>query len=217
MTDYATRRTVMVDTQVRPSDVTRFPIIDAMLSVPREAFVPRRLREAAYLGETLDLGEGRCVLDPRILAKMLDALDIQPDDLVLDIGPAYGYSSAVIACMAEAVVGVESDAELADEAQRLLLEHDIDNVIVQSGDLTAGAPDHGPYDAVLLQGGVETLPEAITDQVKDGGRIACLFTWATLGVVRIGHKYDGQITWRDSFDAGAPVLPGFETTSEFAL
>jgi protein-L-isoaspartate(D-aspartate) O-methyltransferase len=217
MTDYATRRTVMVDTQVRPSDVTKFPIIDAMLAVPREAFVPQRLREAAYLGENLDLGEGRVVLDPRILAKMLDALDIQADDLVLDIGCAYGYSSAVIACMAEAVVGVEPDAELAEEAQRLLSEHDADNVIVQQAELTAGAPDHGPYDVVLLQGGIERLPDAITAQVKDGGRIACLFMQGQLGVVRIGYQHDGWITWRDSFDAGAPVLPGFEKHSEFAL
>lgn len=217
MTDYAARRTVMVDTQVRPSDVTKFPIIDAMLSVPREAFVPRRLREAAYLGESLDLGGGRVVLDPRILAKMLDALDIQADDLVLDIGPAYGYSSAVIARMAEAVVGVESDAEIAEEAQRLLSEHDADNVIVQQADLTAGAPDHGPYDVVVLQGGVEHLPEAITAQVKESGRIACLFMEGELGVVRIGYKHDGWINWRDSFNAGAPVMPGFERQSEFAL
>ena len=130
MTGYATRRTVMVDNQVRPSDVTKFPIIDAMLSVPREAFVPQRLREAAYLGENLDLGGGR---------------------------------------------------------------------------------------VVLLQGGIERLPDAITAQVKDGGRIACLFMQGQLGVVRIGYQHDGWITWRDSFDAGAPVLPGFEKQSEFAL
>ncbi len=217
MTDYATRRTVMVDTQVRPSDVTKFPIIDAMLSVPREAFVPQLLREAAYLGENLDIAEGRVVLDPRVLAKMLDALDIQPEDLVLDIGPAYGYSSAIIAHMAEAVVGVEPDAELAEEAQRILSEHDVDNVLVQQADLTAGAPEHGPYDAVAVQGGIECLPDAIAAQIKDGGRIACIFMHGTMGVVRIGYKYDGQITWRESFDAGAPVLPGFEKKSEFAL
>lgn len=217
MTDFATRRSVMVDTQIRPSDVTKFPIIDAMLSVPREAFVPQRLREAAYLGENLDLGAGRVLLDPRILAKMLDALDIQPDDLVLDIGPAYGYSSAVIARMAEAVVGVEPDAELAEEAQRLLSENEADNVLIQQAELSVGAPEHGPYDAVLLQGGVERLPDAITAQIKEGGRIACIFVQGVFGVVRIGYKHGEWISWRDSFDAGAPVLPGFEKKSEFAL
>jgi protein-L-isoaspartate(D-aspartate) O-methyltransferase len=119
--------------------------------------------------------------------------------------------------MAEAVVGVEPDAELAEEAQRILSEHDVDNVLVQQADLTAGAPEHGPYDAVAVQGGIERLPDAIAAQIKDGGRIACIFMQGTMGVVRIGYKYDGRITWRDSFDAGAPVLPGFEKRSEFAL
>ncbi|KNX40179.1 Protein-L-isoaspartate O-methyltransferase [Roseovarius tolerans] len=217
MTDYAARRTMMVDTQVRPSDVTKFPIIDAMLSVPREAFVPDRLREAAYLGENLDLGEGRVMLDPRTLAKMLDALDIEGDDLVLDIGAAHGYSSAVIARMAEAVVGVEADANLVEEAQRTLLEHGADNVIMQQGDLATGAPDHGPYDVILLQGAVEHLPEAITDQLKEGGRMACLFLEGALGVVRIGYKIDGRLNWRYAFNAGAPVLPGFERHAAFTL
>lgn len=217
MTDYAARRTVMVDTQVRPSDVTKFPIIDAMLSVPREVFVPQRLREAAYLGENLDLGEGRMMLDPRTLAKMLDVLEIEGDHLVLDIGAAYGYSSAVIARMAEAVVGVERDAAVVEEAQRTLVEQGADNVIMQQGDLTDGAPDHGPYDVILLQGAVEHLPETITGQLKEGGRIACLFMEGTLGVVRIGYKIDGCVNWRYAFNAGAPVLPGFERQAVFTL
>src|SRR6056297_2704105 len=104
MTDFATRRRMMVDTQVRPSDVTKFPIIEAMLTVPREEFVPNSLREAAYMGEHVDLGGGRVLLDPRILAKMLDALAVTPGDLVLDVGTATGYSAAVLAHLAEAVV-----------------------------------------------------------------------------------------------------------------
>ena len=107
MSDYFTRRETMVDTQVRPSDVTKFPIIEAMLAVPREQFVPAAKREAAYMGENIDLGGGRVLLEARTLAKLLDAVDIQPDESVLDIGCAYGYSSAVIARMAGSVVAVE--------------------------------------------------------------------------------------------------------------
>lgn len=107
----------MVDTQVRPSDVTKFPIIEAMLAVPREQFVPAAKREAAYMGENIDLGGGRVLLEARTLAKLLDAVDIQPDESVLDIGCAYGYSSAVIARMAGSVVAVEEDAEMAAAAQ----------------------------------------------------------------------------------------------------
>lgn len=217
MTDYAQRRTMMVDTQIRPSDVTKFPIIDAMLSVPREAFVPRSLREAAYVGENLELGRGRVVLEPRTLAKMLDALEINGNELVLDIGCALGYSAAVMARMAEAVVAVEEDADLLSEAGNLLVENGADNVILHEGALSDGAAEHGPYDVITIQGAVETLPAVLEDQLKDGGRIACLFMEGALGVVRIGHKIDGRIHWRFAFNAGAPVLPGFQKSAEFAF
>ncbi|MET4100738.1 protein-L-isoaspartate(D-aspartate) O-methyltransferase [Roseovarius sp. MBR-78] len=217
MTDFAARRTIMVDTQVRPSDVTKFPIIDAMLRVPREGFVPTRLREVAYLGENLDLGGGRVLLAPRTLAKMLDALDIGGGDLVLDIGPAHGYSAAVIAHLAEAVIGVEDDAALVEEAQRALGEAGADNVVMIEAALAEGARDHGPYDVIVIEGGVGDLPDGVAGQLKEGGRIACLFGEGALGVVRIGYKIDGRINWRDAFHAAAPVLPGFERQTVFAL
>lgn len=217
MTDYAERRTMMVDTQIRPSDVTKFPIIDALLSVPREAFVPRLLREAAYMGENIDLGGGRVMLDPRTLAKMLDALEIRNDELVLDIGSALGYSAAVMARMAEAVVAVEENAEMAADAQGLLGENAADNVIVHEGALTDGAAEHGPYDVIAVQGAIEHLPQRIRDQLKEGGRIVCLFMEGALGVVRIGYKIDGRINWRFLFNASAPVIPGFQKHAAFKL
>ncbi|MBM2291432.1 protein-L-isoaspartate O-methyltransferase [Sulfitobacter pseudonitzschiae] len=217
MTNFEMRRTVMVDTQVRPSDVTKFPIIEAMLSVAREDFVPVAQREAAYMGENIDLGAGRVVLEPRTLAKMLDVLDIGNDELVLDIGVGYGYSSAVIAHMAEAVVAVEEDEDLAREAQEALMTAGADNVALHTGPLAEGAAQHGPYDVVIVQGGVARLPQALLDQIKDGGRIACLFMDGALGEVRVGYKIDGRISWRNAFNAGAPVLPGFEAHSQFQL
>lgn len=217
MTDYSARRTMMVDTQIRPSDVTKFPIIEAMLSVPREAFVPAEKREAAYVGEDLDLGGGRVMLEPRTLAKMLDALDIQGDDLVLDIGSGLGYSAAVIARMAEAVVAVEENEAWIEEAQSILNDHGADNVIVQQGALTEGAAQHGPYDVICIEGAVEHLPEGLAGQLKDGGRIGVLFAEGALGVARIGYKIDGKMNWRFAFNAGAPVLPGFERHAAFTL
>ena len=216
MTDFATRRTFMVDTQVRPSDVTKFPVIDAMLAVPREKYVPDAKREAAYVGENLDLGAGRVMLEARTLAKMLDGLDIQLGDVVLDIGCGYGYSSAVLARMADAVVSVET-SDFADEAQATLSELGVDNVAVVEGELHEGATKSGPYDVIILQGAVEVLPKAIEDQLEDGGRIACLFQEGALGVVRIGYKLDGRVNWRFAFNAGAPVLPGFGREAEFTL
>jgi len=217
MTDYASRRTMMVDTQIRPSDVTKFPIIEAMLSVPREMFVPRSKIEAAYVGENIDLGRGRVVLEPRTMAKMLDALDIQNDEMVLDIGSGMGYSAAVIARMAEAVVAVEENDSLSSEAQSLLSEAGADNVVMHEGALVDGAPEHGPYDVITVQGAVEHLPEGLLAQLKEGGRIGCLFMEGALGVVRIGYKLDNEMHWRFSFNASAPVLSGFERHGAFTL
>lgn len=217
MTDYAARRTMMVDTQVRPSDVTKFPIIEAMLSVPRETYVPNGQREAAYLGENLKIAGNRVLLEPRTLGKLLDALDVRPSEMVLDLGCGLGYSSAVIARLAEAVVAVESDEDMARDAQSRLSEHGVDNVAVMHADLAKGAPKHGPYDAIILQGAVETVPDTVLAQLKEGGRIGCIFMEGALGVARIGHKSASGITWRYSFNASAPVLDGFEKAAEFAL
>lgn len=217
MTDYTSRRTMMVDTQVRPSDVTKFPIIDAMLSVPREAFVPDGKREAAYVGENLDIGGGRFMLEPRTLAKMLEVLDIQPTHVGLDIACGLGYSTAVLAQMCDFVVAVEDDDSRAQEAQAILSEQGIDNAAVMAGALNEGSQKSGPYDIIVVQGGVEDVPEAVLAQLREGGRIACVFAEDTLGVVRVGHKIDGAVNWRFAFNASAPVLPGFEKSAVFAL
>lgn len=216
MTDFALRRRMMVDTQVRPADVTKYPIIEAMLAVPRESFVPDGQVEAAYADQNLSLGEGRELFEARTLAKILDALDLQNDELVLDLGCGLGYSTAVIARMAQMVIGVETE-ELGGDAQEALIEAGSDNAVVHLGDLVEGAQEHGPYDVIIVEGGVEELPAAVTDQLKEGGRIAALFVTGALGEVKIGYKTGGEISWRFAFNAGAPVLPGFAKATEFAL
>ncbi len=207
----------MVDTQVRPSDVTKYPIIDAMLTVPRELFVPVGRREAAYIGENLPIGPDRVILEPRTLAKMLDALDIQENELVLDIATGLGYSAAVMARLAEAVIALEEDEAMAAEAEAALSEVGADNVAVVTGPLAEGAPKHGPYDVIAIEGAVERVPQPVLDQLKDGGRIACVFAEGTLGVCRIGYFVDGAVSWRDAFHASAPVLPGFDRAAEFVF
>ncbi|MFK7837048.1 MAG: protein-L-isoaspartate O-methyltransferase [Sulfitobacter sp.] len=217
MSDFTGRRTMMVDTQVRPSDVTKFPIIDAMLTIPREEFVPASKREAAYMGENLDLGQGRVLLEPRTLAKMLDALGIANNEMVLDIGCGMGYSAAVIAHMAEAVVAVEEDEAMAAEAQEALVASGSDNVAVHIGPLAEGAAAHGPYDVIIIQGGVAEVPETLLDQLKEGGRIAALFMDGALGEVRLGYKRSDQVSWRMAFNAAAPLLDGFKHAAAFEL
>jgi protein-L-isoaspartate(D-aspartate) O-methyltransferase len=207
---------MMVDTQVRPSDVTKFPIIEAMLHVPREAFVPAALREAAYVGENLDIG-GRVMLDPRTLAKIIDLIDIQRTDVVLDVACGLGYSTAVLARLAEVVVAVEDDAERADAAQDALSEQGVDNAAVITGPLAEGAPKSAPYDAILIEGAVEEVPDTLLAQLREGGRICAIFAEGGVGVVRLGLMTDGRVSWRFGFNAGAPVLPGFARARAFAL
>jgi protein-L-isoaspartate(D-aspartate) O-methyltransferase len=217
MLDNAANRTMMVDTQVRPSDVTKFPIIDAMLTVRREAFVPPSKRNVAYAGENIDLGGGRVVLDPRTFAKMLDALDIHRSDVVLDIGCGLGYSSAVLAHMADAVVALEENEDLARDAETILAEQGADNAVVITGPLAQGASKPGPYDVICIQGSVTCIPDEILTQLKEGGRILAIFAHGALGEARLGRKINGKVSWSLAFNAGAPVLPGFTSEAAFAL
>jgi protein-L-isoaspartate(D-aspartate) O-methyltransferase len=217
VTDFKMRRQIMVDTQIRPSDVTKFPIIDAFLSVPREKFVPDGKREAAYIGENFQIGQSRVILDPRTLAKLLEALDVQKDELVLDIGTGLGYSSAVISLLAEVVIAVEEDSSLASESEEILSEIGADNVVVQVSKLKDGAPEHGPYDVIILQGGVEEIPTSILKQLKNGGRVGAIFIEEGLGTAKIGFKLHDKINWRYSFNAAAPILKGFFKQKDFAL
>ena len=215
MTDFSTQRIMMVDTQVRPSDVTKFPIISAMLTIPREEFVPAALREIAYFGENLDLGGGRILMDARVFAKMLDALDLQPNESVLDLGCGYGYSTAVMARLAGHVVGVEEDSTMAARAREILADHVVDNASVQPAPLQSGVS--GQFDAIIIQGGVEQVPAAILNNLKDGGRIAAVFMQGALGIAKIGYKSGADVTWRYAFNASLPILAGFGAATEFAL
>ncbi|NPD15932.1 protein-L-isoaspartate O-methyltransferase [Xinfangfangia sp. D13-10-4-6] len=217
MSDFASLRMTMVDTQVRPSDVTKFPIIDAMLHVPRENYVPADKRDAAYIGAHVGLGADRVLLEPRTFAKMIEALEIGPGDLVLDVGAGLGYSSALLARLVQTVVALEEDPALATEAERILAADGVDNVVVVQGPLAAGAAKYAPYDAIVISGAIEELPEALTAQLKEGGRIVAVVMTGALGTVKHGLKTDGRIDWRFAFNAAAPVLPGFTKEKTFTL
>lgn len=217
MADFATRRTTMVDTQVRPSDVTKFPIIEAMLAVPREDYVPDAKRAVAYAEQDIVLDETRVVLAPRSFAKLLEESNIGREDVVLDLGCGLGYSSAVIARLCKAVVGIEDDEARADEAQKTLSAQGVDNAAVICAPLTAGDASSAPFDVIVVNGAIETWPDTLSDQLREGGRIVAIWSEGRLCTARIGLKHAGKITWRDMFSANAPVLPGFERARDFAL
>ncbi|WP_439138052.1 protein-L-isoaspartate O-methyltransferase family protein [Roseicyclus sp.] len=217
MADYAERRRTMVDTQVRPSDVTSFPVLDAMLTIPREAFVPDARRDLAYAGAPVDLTATRQLMEARSIAKMLQALELKPGELVLEIAPGLGYTTALLASLVDAVVAVEEDATLAADAEAALSAQEIDNAAVLNAPLTAGSAKNGPYDVIVAFGGVEEIPQSLIDQLKDGGRIMAVFMQAALGEARLGRKIGGAMSWRVEFNATAPVLPGFARVAGFVF
>jgi len=219
MIDFATARRHMVDGQVRPSDVTDLRIITAMLEIPRENFVPEKSRGLAYLD--LDLGLGgagaatRSMMKPMVLSKLIQALDIEPTDKVLIVGAATGYSAAIIARMAAEVVALEQDEGLVHLAKAAL--SGLANVQVVTGSLSAGYAAGAPYDAILVEGAVEELPDAFWAQLKESGRLVCVLGAAT-GSCAMSYRRSGEeLGGRTVFDAVAAPLPGFAKAAEFAF
>jgi protein-L-isoaspartate(D-aspartate) O-methyltransferase len=157
------------------------------------------------------------LLEPRTFAKMLEAANIGSHDLVLDLAPGTGYSTAVIARMAEAVIAIEPDAELADQAQALLGSLEVDNAVISQGEPAAGDAAHGPYDVIFINGAVETLPGALGAQLKEGGRLVALFREGGVGQCCILTRAGAGVSRRYVFDADAPLLAGFEKMDEFAF
>jgi len=217
MQDYAAAREMMVDCQVRPSDVTRYAVIDAMLEVPRERFVPSSKRSVAYAGEAIEMAEGRWLLDPRGFAKMVDVAEIDSEDAVLDVGCGLGYSSAVLSRVCRAVISIESDEGMAKAAEESLLALGYDNAAVLNTPLNEGADSEKPFDVILVQGGVGDVPQALFDQLAEGGRLVAIWMESSFGQVRVSTKTGDAISHRWIFDAAAPLLPGFSKDVAFAF
>lgn len=222
MADVALQRKNMVESQVRPSDVTDRRILNAMSAIPREAFVPIALKPIAYMDEALMLvkanagSPARGMMAPRAFAKLLQLAEIGPSDVVLDVGAMTGYSSAVIARLAQTVVAMESDTVLADEATKALDELAADNAAVVTGELEVGYPSEGPYDAIVVEGAVEQIPSALLDQLKDGGRLVAIEAGVPSHAIvwqRMGRHFDRRV----AFEAAAPAVPGFEKKKEFVF
>jgi protein-L-isoaspartate(D-aspartate) O-methyltransferase len=221
MIDYATQRLNMVESQVRPSDVTDRRITRAMRELPREIFVPGPMKSIAYADEHLKVSDTgtvqRYILAPRILAKLVQLLAIEPDGLVLDVGPATGYSTALLAHLAQTVVALEEDARLAERAQEALASRGIDNAVVITGAMRNGAADEGPYDAILFNGALAEVPPALLDQLKDGGRCAAISIDNGVGRATLWRRHGMTYDRRSVFDASGPYLPGFEPTAGFVF
>jgi len=215
--DFAALRRTMVDCQIRPADVTDYRVLAAMMWAPREMFLPSRLRPVAYADRDFALPEGEVVLAPRTLAKMLQVAGVRSDDIVLDIGCAGGYSAAVVSRLAEAVVALERDSRRVDRATAQLAAAGVVNCAVLEGDLVVGDPAHGPYDVILVQGGVERMPNALCRQLKENGRLVAIRVCGPGGECRVVQRCGEAFAERGVFDAVAPRLQAFARRAEFAF
>jgi protein-L-isoaspartate(D-aspartate) O-methyltransferase len=223
MIDYARQRQVMVEGQIHVNDVTDPRILTAMRELPREKFVPAARAELAYVDEDIPLRAStagkpaRYLIEPMVLAKLVHALSLTASDYVLDIGCASGYSAALLGRLGGSVVALEEDAEFLPIATRLLASVGATNVKVVSGPLTAGWPKEGPYDAILLQGSVEIVPAALTDSLKDGGRLAAVVGSGRSAKATIYLRSGKVVSARPVFNAAIPPLPGFAAPREFVF
>jgi protein-L-isoaspartate(D-aspartate) O-methyltransferase len=215
MTDFATARRHMVDGQVRTADVTDLRIIQAMLDVPRERFMPPSSTALAYLDLDVPVGASRRLLKPMVLAKLIQAAEIAPTDHVLDAGCATGYTAAVLAQIAGQVVALEQDAGLAKTASESLSA--LPNVSVVSGSLSGGWPQAAPYDVIVLEGATEIVPQALCKQLKDGGRLVCVLGAGPGSKAMLYRRSGTEAGGRAIFDASAALLPGFAKTPVFAF
>ncbi|RIY03420.1 protein-L-isoaspartate O-methyltransferase [Aureimonas flava] len=215
--DFAAARVKMVDNQIRTTDVTSHETLRAFLNVPREVFVPEERKALAYIDSEVPLGNGRFLISPSPLAKMIQLAQVGPQDVVLDVGCGTGYSSAVLAHLAGSIVALEEDADLAGRANAAFDALGIVNAAVVTGPLKDGWSGEAPYDVILFEGSVEALPKTHLDQLKDRGRLVVVERSGASGMAKLYTKEDGIVSDRFAFNCHIPALPGFAKPREFVF
>ncbi len=208
--DFAAARYLMVQNQIRTNRVTDPMVIAAMSELPRERFVPETLRGIAYVDEDILLGGGRFLTEPLVTALLLQAAQVGADDVVLNIGCGPGYTAAVLARIASAVVALESDAALAEKATAILAELELSTASVVVGPMREGWPAQAPYDVIVFEGAIAAVPPAVVEQLADGGRIVAVISGDKgLGCGTLMQRQDGVLSTRRLFDAATQWLPEF--------
>lgn len=207
-----TSRRHMVDSQLRTNGITAAWIVKAMGELPREAFLPEGKEAFAYLDRSVPLGEGRMLNPPLATAEILQAAEVTQDDHVLLIGAGTGYMAKLLSGRAGKLVAVESDAGLAKVARA-----NVPGLDLVEGILAEGHAKAAPYSLILIDGGIERLPDAIEIQLAEGGRIVTGLVDGPVRRLAIGTKHGGHVALRAFADIEVAALPGFEKAREFVF
>jgi protein-L-isoaspartate(D-aspartate) O-methyltransferase len=207
----------MVESQLRVTKVTDDRVIMAFENVPREEFVSPELKGLAYIDEDLVLGFGRFMLEPMVLARLIQALDIKSDDTILDIAAGCGYSTALLSSLGQSVVGIEAHAELAKTAQENLIKMSVDNSVILHGDHQLGFASEAPYDAIIIEGAVAEVPEHILDQLSEQGRLVTVIrdNNTAPGKATLFQRTKTGFSQQYLFDAQTPILTEFNKVTAF--
>lgn len=216
--DYALSRFNMIEGQIKTNRVTDPYVLDAMAEVPREDFVPTAKKGVAYIDDAVEVSKGRFMLEPMVLARMLESCALKETDIVLDIGCNTGYSTAILAKIVSTVVALEEDEVLAKSASDTLNALGVDNAVVVTGPMTEGVVKQAPYDVILFNGAVEEVPEVIKNQLADGGRLVAITAGkSTMSTVSVYTRNNELLSKRDIMEAGVALLPGFEVKKGFSF
>ena len=216
---FATLRKAMVDSQIRPNKVIDDQVIEAFSTVPRELFVNRHMQEMAYIDEDIHLSGGRFIIEAMVMARMVQALKLTPFDNVLCIGAGNGYGAAILSSLAASVIAVETRIQMVEKAQQIVAGLDIGNVAVVKSRLQDGYPSEAPYQGIIIEGGVEYVPQALFEQLSNGGHLVCVLRPPGLdvGEAMIWHKRREHVTPKALFTAQVPVLDEFKLKPKFAF
>ncbi len=221
MIDFDHARSNMVDCQVRTCDVTEHELISAMLSVPREEFVPDCLQPLAYIDEDLlldDISSGkRFLMQAASFAKLAQLASVEKDDVVLVVGSGSGYSCAVLSLLSSSVVAIEEDEALVEFSTDTLSRLGYMNVAVLKKAMSAGYSKEAPYDVIFFNGAIEVLPNVYFDQLSEGGRLVCVEGVGNSAVAKLYCKNDSLVSERQVMNCSIKPLPGFEKPKEFAF
>ncbi|WP_395820441.1 protein-L-isoaspartate O-methyltransferase [Devosia sp.] len=217
MVDFERARKIMVDNQLRTSNVTDRRVLAAMLSVPREQFVPADRKVLAYIDDAHDLGHGRSLAAPAPFAKLLQLAEIESGDAVLDVGAGLGYSTAVLAQLAHEVIGVEVDAGLAAEAKKSLAAAGVSNADIVVGSFDSLAPGARSFDVIVLEGAVDMVPPGLFSLLAEGGRLVALIQRGAAAVANVYVKSGDAVNARAEFNASLPPLQSVQSADVFVF